>query len=108
MRLANFIDDRACAQRKFNRGRNLNRNELIIEALGHLIEETMEARACVPRRYWKAEEFDREEFLREMADVQIWLANTAGLAGITGKEMEEAIETKLQYNLIRQDHLHNS
>lgn len=105
MNFSILVNERAMAQVKLNQGRNLSRNELVVEALGHLIEEVIEARQCVPRRFWKTEKFDREEFIIELADIVIWLANTAGLAGIGGEEMEQAIEAKLKYNSTRADHI---
>lgn len=83
----------------------------VIEHLGHLIEETIEARVYVPRRSWKNNEPSymdnqelREEFVAEMFDILLFHRAALAYAGIDGKEFEEIAAKKMNYNSKRKDH----
>lgn len=83
----------------------------VIEYMGHLIEEVIEARRLVPRRSWKTEEisylqskFLREEFISEMFDILLFHRAVLAYAGITGEEFESIAQEKYQYNQQRPDH----
>lgn len=89
----------------------LERYEKVIEYMGHLIEEVIEARRLVPRRTWKKEEisylnsdFLRKEFISEMFDILLFHRAVLAYAGITGEEFEQIALEKYQYNLQRPDH----
>lgn len=87
------------------------RYEKIIEYLGHMIEEVIEARRLVPRRTWKKEEisflhsdFLRKEFISEMFDILLFHRAVLAYAGVTGEEFEQVALDKYAYNLQRPDH----
>ena len=88
-----------------------HRYEKIIEHMGHLIEETIEARVYVPRRSWKNNEPSfldsmekREEFIAEMFDILLFHRAILAYAGVGGSEFAEIAEKKMNYNSKRKDH----
>lgn len=83
----------------------------IIEHMGHLIEETIEARVYVPRRSWKNNEPSyldsqelREEFIAEMFDILLFHRAALAYAGVSGEEFESIANKKNAYNQVRKDH----
>jgi hypothetical protein len=83
----------------------------IIEHMGHLVEEMVEARVYVPRRSWKNEEPSyldndelRSEFVAEVFDMLLFHRAICAYAGITGTELLEAARAKMDYNSRRPDH----
>lgn len=83
----------------------------VIEHMGHLVEETIEARVYVPRRSWKNNEPSyldsqelREEFVAEMFDILLFHRAALAYAGIDGKEFAEIAAKKMSYNSKRKDH----
>ena len=83
----------------------------IIEHMGHLSEELVEARVYVPRRSWKNGEVSyldnpklREEFVAECFDVLLFHRSVLAFAGITGSEFAEIAAAKMGYNATRPDH----
>ena len=87
----------------------------IIEHMGHLMEEMVEARVYVPRRSWKNnepsylnnEEF-RQEFIAELFDITLFFRSILAFAGITGEEFAAGACAKMGYNATRPDHNVNS
>lgn len=87
------------------------RYQMIINNIGHMIEEIVEARREVVRRPWKVNEvgcLDSEEkrdaFIEEMFDVLLFFRATLAYAGISGEEFIAAAVKKLKYNSEREDH----
>ena len=87
------------------------RYEKIIEHMGHLVEEMVEARVYVPRRSWKNNEPSfldnddlRGEFVAEVFDMLLFHRAICAYAGITGTELLEAARAKMDYNSKRKDH----
>jgi hypothetical protein len=87
----------------------------IIEHMGHLSEELVEARVYVPRRSWKNGEVSylnnpklREEFVAECFDVLLFHRSVLAFAGITGEEFAKVAAAKMGYNATRPDHNINS
>jgi hypothetical protein len=83
----------------------------VIEYLGHMIEETIEARVYVPRRTWKNNEPSyldnekmREEFVAEMFDILLFHRAVLAYAGISAQEFAEISARKMNYNSKRKDH----
>ena len=83
----------------------------IIEMMGHLTEEMIEARVYVPRRSWKNNEPSfldnddlRSEFVAEVFDVLLFHRAICAYAGITGTELLQAARAKMKYNSHRKDH----
>lgn len=83
----------------------------MIEHLGHMIEETIEARVYIPRRSWKNQEPSfmdsqelREEFVAEMYDVLLFFRAVLAYAGVTGAEFVRVANKKHAYNQTRKDH----
>lgn len=83
----------------------------IIEHMGHLVEEMIEARVYVPRRSWKNNEPSyldndelRGEFVAEMFDILLFHRAILAYAGVTGEELLEAARAKMKYNSQRKDH----
>jgi hypothetical protein len=83
----------------------------MIEHLGHMIEETIEARVHIPRRSWKTQEPSfmdsqerREEFVAEMYDVLLFHRAVLAYAGVTGAEFVRVANKKQAYNQTRKDH----
>ena len=90
------------------------RHAKVIEHLGHLIEETIEARVYVPRRTWKTAEPSfldneklRKEFVAELFDILLFHRAVLAYAGVTGEEFAEIAAEKLNYNSKRKDHITN-
>jgi hypothetical protein len=88
--------------------------QMIINNLGHMMEEVVEARREVVRRPWKVEEVGcldnaekRSAFIEEMFDVLLFFRATLAYAGISGDEFVEVAAAKLHYNSIREDHKTN-
>lgn len=116
-----FIDDGYASQQKYARAAGQvgpyddmepkDRYAKVIEHLGHLIEETIEARVYVPRRSWKNNEPSymdnaklREEFVAEMFDILLFHRAALAYAGVTGEEFAEISAKKMNYNSKRKDH----
>lgn len=83
----------------------------VIEHLGHLVEETIEARMCVPRRSWKKSEASyldnsdlRHEFIAEMFDILLFHRAVLAYAGIRGEEFVAVALEKYSFNMSRKDH----
>ena len=83
----------------------------IIEHMGHLVEEMIEARVYVPRRSWKNNEPSyldndelRKEFVAEVFDMLLFHRAICAYAGITGEELLIAARAKMKYNTQRKDH----
>lgn len=83
----------------------------IIEHMGHLVEEMIEARVYVPRRSWKNNEPSfldsdelRSEFVAEVFDMLLFHRAICAYAGITGQELLDAARAKMDYNSKRKDH----
>jgi hypothetical protein len=90
------------------------RHEKVIEHIGHLIEEVIEARVYVPRRSWKTNEPSfldneklRKEFIAECFDILLFHRAILAYAGVTGEEFAAIAEEKLNYNSKRKDHITN-
>ena len=91
------------------------RYQHIINNLGHLMEEVIEARREVVRRPWKKNEVGcldnvekRKAFIEEMFDVLLFFRATLAYAGISGEEFVEVAHAKLNYNSTREDHKTNA
>ena len=87
------------------------RYKKIIEHMGHLVEEMVEARVYVPRRSWKNNEPSyldnddlRTEFVAEMFDILLFHRAILAYAGVTGEEFLDAARAKMKYNSVRPDH----
>ena len=88
-----------------------HRHRMVIDYLGHMIEEAHEARAYVPRRTWKNEEVSfldnddlRGEFIAETFDLLLFHRAVLAYAGVTPEEFLDAARKKLKYNDQRKDH----
>lgn len=119
---AKFIDKGYASQQKYAKAAGQpgpldpdlsreDRHAKVIEYMGHLIEETIEARVYVPRRSWKNSEpsfldndKNREEFIAEMFDILLFHRAVLAYAGVTGSEFTEIAEKKMNYNSKRKDH----
>ena len=122
---ANFIDEGYASQQKYATAAGQpgpldedlpkdTRHAKVIEHMGHLIEEAIEARVYVPRRSWKNNEPSfldnnklREEFVAEMFDILLFHRAILAYAGVSGKEFTEIAEKKMNYNSKRKDHITN-
>lgn len=120
-----FIDEGFASQQKYAKAAGQpgpldedltreDRHAKVIEHMGHLIEETIEARVYVPRRSWKTNEpsfldseKNREEFIAEMFDILLFHRAVLAYAGVTGTEFAEIAAKKLDYNSKRKDHIIN-
>lgn len=87
------------------------REKMVIEYIGHLIEEAVETRFLVPRRSWKTHEpsfLDNEEgtkeFCYELTDILLFFRATLAYSGISVEEFEKCFNEKLHYNTKRPDH----
>jgi hypothetical protein len=87
------------------------RYKKIIEHMGHLVEEMVEARVYVPRRSWKNNEPSyldndelRAEFVAECFDILLFHRAILAYAGVTGEEFLDAARAKMKYNSVRPDH----
>jgi len=83
----------------------------IIEYMGHLVEELVEARVYVPRRSWKNNEPSyldndklRKEFVAECFDILLFHRAILAYAGVSGEEFAAAAAAKMGYNEKRPDH----
>jgi hypothetical protein len=83
----------------------------VIEMMGHLVEELVEARVYVPRRSWKTNEPSfldneqvRSEFVAECFDILLFHRSILAYAGVTGEEFAAAAAAKMGYNATRPDH----
>jgi hypothetical protein len=90
------------------------RHAKVIEMMGHLQEELVEARVYVPRRSWKTGEPSfldsdqpRREFVADMFDILLFHRSILAYAGVTGEEFAEAAFAKMNYNSKRKDHITN-
>ena len=90
------------------------RHQKVIEYLGHMLEESFEARAYVPRRAWKNNEPSfmdndklRSEFTAELFDILLFFRAVCAYAGISGQEILDSARAKLAYNSVRKDHAIN-
>lgn len=123
--LARFIDEGVASQQKFAHAADEPgpldpltekvRYEKIIEFIGHLQEEVIEARVYCKRRSWKKNEpgfFDspelRYEFIAEVFDILLFVRAILAYAGISGEEFEKVAMSKMVYNIERPDHLTNA
>ncbi len=87
------------------------RYQLVVNYMGHMIEEVQEARAYVPRRSWKNDQVSflddqekRGEFVTELVDILLFHRAVLAYAGITPDEFLEASRAKMNYNGKRKDH----
>jgi hypothetical protein len=87
------------------------RHAKVIEHMGHLSEELVEARVYVPRRSWKNNEPSfldnaqlREEFVAEVFDMLLFHRAILAYAGVTGEEFARVAAAKMGYNSTRPDH----
>ena len=87
------------------------RYQLIVNYMGHMIEEIHEARAYVPRRSWKNDQVSflddqekRGEFVAELFDILLFHRAVLAYAGVTPEEFLEASRAKMNYNGKRKDH----
>lgn len=86
----------------------------VIEMIGHLQEEVIEARCLCPRRSWKSGEpgfLDndkiRHEFIAEIFDINLFIRAILAYSGVTGEEFAQVAAAKMKYNSVRPDHLVN-
>lgn len=87
------------------------RHTKVIEHMGHLLEELVEARVYVPRRSWKNSEPSfldneklRKEFIAEIFDILLFHRAILAYAGVTGEEFAAIASEKMNYNSKRKDH----
>ena len=83
----------------------------VIEHMGHMMEEMVEARVYVPRRSWKNNEPSyldnqqlRKEFVAELFDILLFHRAILAYAGVSGEEFAAAAAAKMGYNAKRPDH----
>lgn len=84
---------------------------LILEYIGHTIEELIEVRMEIPdRKFWSSsrKQMDREAVLEELIDALLLLCGTFAVSGFSPEDVEQALEYKLQKNATRKDHKGNS
>lgn len=121
MDLKEFIDDGWHTQQRYAEASGVfgpfdfvskpERYQAIINNLGHMLEETIEARREVARRPWKKDEIgclDSEEkrlaFIEEMFDVLLFFRATLAYAGVSGEDFEKVAIAKSNFNENRPDH----
>ena len=87
------------------------RYKYVIEHLGHMAEEVVETRMCVPRRSWKKNEVGylesrelRDNFCHELTDILLFFRAVLAYSGISVTEFEKCFNDKLDYNKVRKDH----
>lgn len=112
--LSDFINDGLSSQNQYfekaGLGRledlsDIDRHRHIVDFLGHLVEEVIEARREVPRRFWKTSEiFYKDDFITEIVDVLLIVRAVCAVAEISGEVLESALEHKLKINSMRSDH----
>lgn len=122
--LKRFINEGVTAQSKYAASSGIfgptdamptvERYRMIIDNLGHMMEEVIEARREVARRPWKKGEIGcldtiekREAFIEEMFDVLLFFRATLAYAQVPGEEFCEIAYKKMNYNDQRKDHLTN-
>ena len=122
--LKDFINEGIIAQQKYAEASDIPgpldgmikgvRYSYIIDNLGHMMEEVIEARREVVRRPWKKGELgclDNEEkrtaFIEEMFDTMLFLRATLAYANVTGEEFCKVAYDKMNYNDNREDHKTN-
>jgi phosphoribosyl-ATP pyrophosphohydrolase len=83
----------------------------VLEHIGHLMEEAIELRMLVPRRSWKKNEYNylstpenKKEFLYELVDILLFYRAILAYSGISIEEFIQALNDKLEYNSVREDH----
>jgi hypothetical protein len=91
-----------------------DRVDFAVDTLNHIMEEVVELRQELPRKWWKNEPEKRQKLLvvgseersralAEFADIVIHLVNFAIYLGVSPKELTEAIMGKIDYNSKRPD-----
>ena len=87
------------------------RYKIMVEMIGHIIEEAVETRMLIPRRPWKRNEeaFDdseegAKEFCKEVTDILLFIRGLMAYSGISPQFFEAAFNEKLHYNKVREDH----
>jgi len=116
-----FVNDGFASQQKYAKAAGFDgplddlspkfRYAKVIEHMGHLMEELVEARVYVPRRSWKNNEPSfldndklREEFIAEVFDILLFHRAILAYAGVTGEEFARVAAAKMGYNSTRPDH----
>ena len=116
-----FVNDGFASQQKYAKAAGQpgplddltpeQRHAKVIEMMGHLSEELVEARVYVPRRSWKNNEPSfldndqlRNEFVAEMFDQLLFHRSILAYAGVTGEEFARVAAAKMGYNAQRKDH----
>lgn len=80
------------------------------EFLMHIVEEVIEARQLVPRKFWKQEssylssEDLKREFCKELCDILLFLRSVIIYSKIPLEDVLSYFEEKIEYNNVRQDH----
>lgn len=80
------------------------------EFLMHIVEEVVEARQLVPRKFWKREqsylssEDSKREFCRELCDILLFLRSVIIYSKIPLDDVLTFFEEKIEYNNVREDH----
>lgn len=122
--LKRFINEGVKAQSKYAASSGIfaptdamptaERYRMIVDNIGHMMEEVVEARREVVRRPWKKGEIGcldtlekREAFVEEMFDILLFFRATLAYAQISGEEFCEIAYKKMRYNEKRKDHLNN-
>lgn len=91
-----------------------DRVDFAVDTLTHVLEEVVELRQELPRKWWKNEPEKRQNLLTsgseersralaEFADIVIHLVNFATYLGVSPKELTDAIMGKIDYNSKRPD-----
>jgi len=93
-------------QKKFQKfiGNDINSQKFRNEMLYAIIAEVVEAGNETTWKSWKkTQEFNKNKFVEELADVQIFLINLVISSGISWKEFQNEIEKKIKINFKRQE-----
>jgi len=91
-----------------------DRVDFAVDTLTHVMEEVVELRQELPRKWWKNEPEKRQNLLTsgsdersralaEFADIVIHLVNFATYLNVSPKELTDAIMSKIDYNSKRPD-----
>jgi NTP pyrophosphatase (non-canonical NTP hydrolase) len=91
-----------------------DRVDFAVDTLTHVMEEVVELRQELPRKWWKDEPEKRQKLLTsgsdersralaEFADIVIHLVNFATYLNVSPKELTDAIMSKIDYNSKRPD-----
>jgi NTP pyrophosphatase (non-canonical NTP hydrolase) len=91
-----------------------DRVDFAVDTLTHVMEEVVELRQELPRKWWKNEPEKRQNLLTsgsdersralaEFADIVIHLVNFATYLNVSPKELTDAIMGKIDYNSKRPD-----